>query len=137
MELSMFEQVTRKQSRWRIFWPDVTDLHGANEAIRLGYGACFVLAGMNVIAAAFGPRAALADAIIFAVLGFVLRRKSRTAAVIAVALMSLTIIVSITRVPFVGVVTIILFVCLLSSVRGAFAYRKMIRTAPGAVSATS
>jgi hypothetical protein len=122
----MFEDVTQKRSRWRIFWPEVTDLDGAREAIKLGYGACFVLAGLNVIVAAFGPKAGFADAIVFAILGLVLRRKSRTAAVIAVALMSLNIIVSISRVPLVGALTIILFVCLLSSVRGTFAYWKLI-----------
>ena len=85
-------------------------------------GPCFVLKVLDVIVAAFGPKAGFADAIVFAVLGLVLRRKSRTAAVIAVALMFLNIIVSISRVPLVGPVTIILFVCLLSSVRGTFAF---------------
>ena len=42
----MFEQVTQR-SRWRTFWPEVSDLDGAKEAIKLGYGACFVLAGLN------------------------------------------------------------------------------------------
>lgn len=127
----MFEEVTQKRSRWRIFWPEVTDLDGAQEAIRLGYGACFVLAGLNAIVATFGPKAGFADAIVFGVLGLVLRRKSRTAAVIAVALMSLNIIVSISRVPLVGALTIILFVCLLSSVRGTFAYWRLVRAEPG------
>jgi len=127
----MFEEVTQKRSRWRIFWPEVTDLDGAKEAIRLGYGACFVLAGLNAIEAAFGPKAGFADAIVFGVLGFVLRRKSRTAAVIAVALMSLNIIVSMSRVPLVGALTIILFVCLLSSARGTFAYWKLLRAESG------
>ena len=122
----MFEDVTQKRSRWRIFWPEVTDLDGAREAIKLGYGACFALAGLNVIGAAFGPKAGFADAIVFAIVGLVLRRKSRTAAVIAVALMSLNIIVSISRVPLVGALPIILFVCLVSSVRGTFAYWKLI-----------
>jgi hypothetical protein len=127
----MFEEGTQKRSRWRIFWPDVTDLYGAKEAIGLGYGACFVVAGFNAIVATFGPKAGFADAIVFGVLGLMLRRKSRTAAVIAIALMSLNIIVSLSRAPFVGAVTIILFVCLLSSVRGTFAYWKLLRAESG------
>jgi hypothetical protein len=95
----MFEEVTQKRSRWRTFWPEVSDLDGAKEAIKLGYGACFVLAGLNAVVAAFGPRAGFADAIAFGVLGLALRRKSRTAAVIAVGLMSLNIIISISRLP--------------------------------------
>jgi hypothetical protein len=127
----LFEQVTQKQSRWRIFWPEVTDLDGAKEAIRLGYGACFVLAALNAIVAAFGATASVVDAIVFGILGLLLRRKSRTAAVVAVALMALTIIISFLRVPFVGVLTIILFVCLVSSVRGTFAYWKLVRAGAG------
>jgi hypothetical protein len=127
----MFEEVTQKRSRWRIFWPDVTDLYGAKEAIKLGYGACFVVAGLNAIVATFGPKAGFADAIVFGVLGLMLRRKSRTAAVIAIALTSLNIIISLSRAPFVGALTIILFVCLLSSVRGTFAYWKLLRAELG------
>ena len=133
----MFEDVAQKRrSRWRIFWPEVTDLDGAKEAIKLGYGACFVLAGLAVIVAAFGPKASLIDAILFGVLGLMLRRKSRTAAVIAVTLISLNIIISIavSRMPFVGAVTIILFFCLLSSVRGTFAYWNLIRAGAGSAS---
>lgn len=127
----MLEEVTQRRSRWRIFWPEVTELVGAQEAIKLGYGACFVLAGLNVVVAAFGPKAGFVDAIVFAILGLMLRRKSRTAAVIAVALMSLNIVVSISRFPLVGALTIILFLCLLSSVRGTFAYWKLVRVEPG------
>ena len=126
----MFEEVTTEpRSRWRVFWPDVSDLVGAEEAIRLGYGACFVLAGLQAIAATLGPKAGLADAVVFAVLGVWLRRKSRAAAVIAVGLMGLNILVSLQAAPFVGVITIILLVCLASSVRGTFAYRKLVRSA--------
>lgn len=123
----MFEDVTHTRSRWRTFWPDVSDLEGAREAITLGYGACFVLAGLNAVVAVFGRPAALLDGIVFAILGLLLRRKSRAAAVIAATLMSANIVISMTQVPFVGVLTIILLVCLLAAVRGTFAYRKLAR----------
>jgi hypothetical protein len=127
----MFENVTKERSRWRIFWPEVTDLDGAKEAIKLGYGACFILAGLSALTAAVGPRSGFVDAVVFAVLGLGVRRNSRAAAVIGVALMSLSIFAGMRRVPVVGGLTIILFVCLLSSVRGTFAYRKLIRTERG------
>ena len=132
----MFEDVTQKRSRWRIFWPEVTDLDSAREAIKLGCGACFVLAALNVLMATFGARSAFADAIIYAVLGLWIRRNSRAAAVIGVALMSLSVIVSVARLPLIGALTIILYVCLLSGMRGTFAYRKLIRARPSPESAT-
>ena len=125
----MFQEVTRKGTRWRIFWPDVDDLDGAREATRLGYIACFVLTGVGAIAAIFNPAAGLFDALVFGVLGWRLRRNSRIAAVIAAAWVGLAIIVFIaqTRTPFVGVLTIILFACLVSGVRGTFAYARLTR----------
>ena len=49
----------------------------AEEAIRLGDGARFILAGIQAIVATFGARVGLVDAVLFAVLGVWLRRKSR------------------------------------------------------------
>jgi hypothetical protein len=127
----MFEQVTTKpRSRWQIFWPDVSDLVGAEEAIRLGYGACFVLAALQAIVATFGPKAGLVDAVLFAVLGVWLRRKSRVAAVIALGLMCLNVLVSLQGAPVIGVITVILLACLASSVRGTFAYRQLRSATP-------
>jgi hypothetical protein len=123
----MFDEVTRKGTRWRVFWPDVGDLAGAREAITIGYIACFVLAGISLLAAAFGPRENLVGVLMFGMLGWLLRRKSRTAAVIASGMIGLSMIVSVinTGTPFVGVVTLIVFACLLSGVRGTFAYWKL------------
>ena len=126
----MFEDVTQTRSRWRTFWPDVSDLDGAREAITLGYGACFVLAGLDAVAALFGNPAALVDGIVFAILGVLVRRKSRAAAVIASALMIGNIVIRMAQWPLVGIVTIILLACLLASVRGTFAYRSLMRAEP-------
>jgi len=123
----MFQEVTRKGTRWRIFWPEVDDVDGANEAIRLGYIACFVLAIASAIAAAFGSIENVAGFLVFGVLGLLLRRKSRTASLIAAALMALNIIATLmSGVPIVGVVAMIIFACLLSGVRETFAYRRLI-----------
>lgn len=129
----MFDGVTQQRSRWRIFWPEVDDLDGANEAIKLGYGACFVLAGLAAVMAVIGSKAAFVDAILYVGLGLLLRRKSRTAALIAVVLMTLSIIMSVSQFPIVGALTIILYVCLISAVRGTFAYRRLVRAGSGSV----
>ena len=124
----MFEEVTNKRTQWRIFWPDVTDLEGAQEAIKLGYIACFVLTGVSAIAAAFGPIENVAGVLIFGVLGLLMRRRSRAAAVIAASLMALKIVGTLmSGIPIVGVVTLIVFACLISGVRGAFAHRRLTR----------
>jgi hypothetical protein len=123
----MFDSVTSKRSRWRIFWPEVNDLDGAQEAITLGYGACFALAALNGIVATFGAKSGFLDAALYAILGFAIRRKSRTAAIMAIALLTLEILVSISRVPVVGALTIISFVCLVGSVRGTLAYWRLVR----------
>ncbi len=123
----MFEESTKSHSPLRTFWPDVSDRDGAMEAIKLGYFACFIVAALDTIVGLLGSKAILADALMFAVLGVFVRRKARTAAVIAVAYMALNIVVSVLRFPMVGIITIILFVCLISSVRGTFAYRRLMR----------
>jgi hypothetical protein len=125
----MFQEVTRKGTRWRIFWPDVDDLDGAKEAIKVGYIACFVLAGMNATIAVADVTAGVIGAMLFGGLGWSLRRHSRVAAVIASALVALSMIIAIwqTKTPFVGIVTMILFACLLSGVRGTFAYARLAR----------
>jgi len=129
----MFEEQPQP-SRWRIFWPQVSDLDGARETIRLGSGACFALAALTAIVATFGSKAGFVDAAVWGVIGWGIRRKSRAAAVIGVTLLSLSIMssISLSGVPIVGVVPIICFVCLLSSVRGTFAYRKLARSERGA-----
>lgn len=43
-----------RQSRWRVFWPDVDALAGADEGIRLGYWAAFFVATLSAIVAVLG-----------------------------------------------------------------------------------
>jgi hypothetical protein len=125
----MLEDAPHNQSRWRAIWPSVTDLEGAQDAITLGYRACFVLAGFNVLAALFGQVEGLIAVAIFVVLGLLVRHRSRVAAIVAVALLSANVLLSVitTGLPFVGVLTIIVLVCLLSAVRGTFAFHRLTR----------
>lgn len=69
--------------------------------------------------------AALLETGIWAVLGIFVRRKSRTSVLVAAAYMTLNIELSILRAPLFGVITLILCACILSSVRGTFAYRSL------------
>jgi len=124
----MFEHVTeKKRSRWRTFWPEVADIGGADEAIRLGYWTCSLVAGLTAVVALFGQTwSGLVDALVFALLGLGLKRKWRSAAVAASLLFALNVVISLSRSPLVGVLTVIFFVCLLSGVRGTFAHRRLI-----------
>lgn len=38
-----------RPSRWRIFWPDISSVPGADDAVQLGYGAASFVAVMGVI----------------------------------------------------------------------------------------
>ena len=103
---------------------------GAQEAIALGYKACFLLSGLALVLAVFASKVSLVDAVLFGALGEGARRKSPATAVIAAIWMCLNIVASVmTRGPLVGVIPIIPFACLVSGVRGAFAYRRQIRKA--------
>jgi len=113
-----------RPSRWRIFWPDVDSLAGADEAILLGYWAAFFVAILGAIVGllgvASGGLAVLADAALFAICGIGIQRKWRSAALVAFLLFLANLVVS---VPLggVGVLTLFIFVGLLNGVRGTLA----------------
>jgi hypothetical protein len=124
----MFEEVARPRSRWRVFWPDVGDMDGAREAIKLGYWACFIVAALTAVMATFGLMGAgFADAVVVALLGVGLLWKWRTAAVLGFALFTANIGMSLSRGQGVGALAIFLLFCFASAVRGTFAYRRLIR----------
>ena len=54
-------------------------------------------AALNGIVAIFGPKSGFVDAALYAILGFAIRRKSRTAAIMALALLTLGILGDLTR----------------------------------------
>jgi hypothetical protein len=134
----MFDYATKRESRFRIFWPEVDDLYGAQEAITLGQLACFLTAGITAVFAIVGwvPRLSLVDASIFGLLGFGVLRRWRTAAVIAFLLDALNLVYSFSQGAGVGVLGVFIFVGMLNGVRGTFAYRQLLRTAPAAARET-
>jgi len=124
----MSEQVAKPRSRWRVFWPDVRDVEGASEAIKLGSWACFIVAALTAVMAVFGLLgASVVDAVVFALLGVGLLRKWRTAAVVGFALFTRNIVISVGRGQAMGALAIILIFCFASAVRGTFAYWRLER----------
>ena len=131
----MFEEVTHTRSRWRVFWPEVDDLAGAREAIRLSVWFVFLAAGLSAIAAVIGGVAGpgrvsgLGGAVLFGLVGWGLQRKSRVAAIAGTALLGIGGVVAVSQRHLPGVVDLLTFVALLSGVRGTFAHRRLSRAA--------
>ncbi len=129
MEVGMLEHVTKRESRWRIFWPDVDDMHGAQEAITLGYWASFVVAALTTVVALLGVMSAdlsaLVDAVIFALVGLGLLRRWRSAGIIGLLLFTGNLLFAFSQGSGIGVLAVFIFVGLLNGVRGTFAYKKL------------
>ena len=90
----MFEGL-EKRSRWRAFWPEVDDLSGAEEAIRLCYWFAFVAAALTAVVGLFlflfggGNPSGLIGSIIVAVIGVGVRRRWRSAAAAGLAILTI------------------------------------------------
>ena len=122
-----------RQSRWRIFWPDVDSLAGADEAITLGYSAAFFAAGlaavMSLVPGLGAGLAGLVDATILALCGLGIWRKWRAAALVAFLLFAANIVFSIVQGGGIGVLAVFIFIGLVNGVRGTFARPKLARPA--------
>ena len=117
-----------KPSRWRIFWPDLDDISGAEDAITLGYWAAFALAVLGVVVSLVSNLAGLADAVVFALCGLGIWRRWRTAAVIAFLLFVANVLFSLVQGHGVGVLAIFAFIGLTNGVRGTFARSRLAKT---------
>jgi hypothetical protein len=123
-----------KASRWRIFWPEVDSLVGADEAITLGYWAAFLAAGLGAITA-FIPgvgagAAALVDVVLYGLCGGGIMAKWRAAAIVGFLLICLNIVFSSVQGRGVGVLAALIFVGLLNGVRGTFATARLSQMQP-------
>lgn len=129
----MFEQLTNRRSRWRVFWPEVDDLEGAEEAIRLCSWFAFVYAGIGAVvglfALVFGAARldGLIGALILAVTGVGVRRRWRSAAVAGLALLGLGLVGALAQGSAPGVLDALTFVAFMSGVRGTFAIARLSR----------
>jgi hypothetical protein len=131
----MFEELYERPSRWRLFWPDVRDLSGAQDAIRF---CSWLLFAASVIAVAAGVWLAmtggsvvqgLVGAGILAVLGLGVRNRWRTAAVAGLLLIGIGIIATLANGSFPGVIDLFVAVALVGGVRGTFAHARLRRLA--------
>lgn len=128
-----------RQSRWMIFWPSVDSLAGAEEAIRLGYWAAFVVAVLGTVTVAIsalqgGSIIGLVEAAIFGACGLGIQRKWRSAAMLGFLLFSTNVALSIFGGRGIGVVAVFLFVGFLNGLRGTVAHVSLARSVqPGGV----
>ena len=120
------------------FWPDIHDIESAKKACHAAAVGAFFVAAITGLVAAIAMASstpiagidgsAFVDAAIFAVLGFFLRRCSRTAAVIALVLFIIERIFMMAQggAPAGLIVAIILIVYFIGGVRGAFTYHRLM-----------
>ena len=120
------------------FWPDINDLESAKKACGAAAAGAFIVAVITGIVAAIAMAgsspiagidgSAFVDAAIFAILGFFLRRCSRTAAVITLVLFIIERIFMMAQggAPAGLIVAIILIVYFIGGVRGAVTYHRLL-----------
>ncbi len=88
-QLGISPNAPKSQSRLKeLFWPEISDEVAAETAARNGTYAGLFIAGVSALFAAIGviERGALIDAVIFVLIGFGIKRMSRTAAIIGLVL---------------------------------------------------
>ena len=124
----------RDESKWRrAYWPPIYDAETARKAALNGAQAAFVVSGITALLAALAVFDILnivdawsfVDAALFAGLGFFIRRMSRVAAVLAMALFifeRVDAFYSRGVTSAVGLVALMLLIGFVSGVRGAFSY---------------
>jgi hypothetical protein len=129
----MFEETVNRPSRWRTFWPDVSDEGGAREAMRLATWLAYAGAILSIAAAAIGMVkggsffSVIWDPVFFAVVGFLIAREWRSAAVVGAVLLGLGIIGSLAQGFLPGITAPFIFVGLVNGVRGTFAAVRLRR----------
>jgi hypothetical protein len=128
----MFEETVSRPSRWRTFWPDVSDVAGAGEAIQLGSWLAFLTAVVNAGAAVLmglsgGSLNALVDAGCFGLIGVGLRRSWRWVAVVGLSLTLVGFVYTISQGGVPGFIGIVTLVGMVNAVRGTFALKRLKR----------
>jgi hypothetical protein len=132
----MEEQLNAKQVKW--YWPAVDDVRGAKAASDQGFWGAVVVAGFTALVATIslitrssvGGIDALAyiDAIIFGVIAFGIRRRSRIAAVAGLSLFIVEKLFQLAQGEFnifTTFMTGLLLVLFISGIRGNFAFHRL------------
>lgn len=120
------------------WWPDVSELTGAGKAISYGFGSAAFVASVTAVVALlaiylrkpiFGIDGfGLFDAVLFAIIGFGVYRKSRVAAVAGLVLYIVErfyMLASGSATGTAGVSTVFVALYFVHGVRGTFAYRRL------------
>jgi hypothetical protein len=137
----MFEEIVNRPSRWRVFWPDVRDLTGAREAIRLAVWFAYLAAGLGLVATLFtflsgaGAGENFLNVLFFAVVGWGVQREWRTAAVVGAAVLVFGLIAMLSQGQFPGVITPFVLVGMVNGVRGTFAVKRLSKAESQTVTA--
>src|SRR5258708_28605285 len=131
-----------KKRRRNGIWPKIVDVAGARFAAKLAMGAAFFCAGSTllfVLVARVGMslvqglnERALVDAAVFVLLGFLILRMSRIAAVGAMALYIFERIdmwnrLTVAAGPSIPMM-IVLLLCFINGIRGTFAYQRYLES---------
>jgi hypothetical protein len=123
--LGLSKSTPKSRSRFKEFFaPDLSTAPSAQSACEAASNICFVIAGLTTIVAFFTSLFSLIDAVLFAMIGLGLRRKSRIAAVAGFFLYIIEqIIMTIELRGFPGILAILFIVLLFNGMRAAFAYQ--------------
>lgn len=116
-----------------MFWPEVNDIPGAEEAVRLCSWFAFANAALSAVSGVVlwmsGATGAsgIVGAFVMAAIGFGVRRRWRAAAVAGAALLGIGLVVVLVRRSLPGVVDLLTLVAFLSGIRGTFALARLTR----------
>ncbi|PMQ02745.1 hypothetical protein DyAD56_22990 [Dyella sp. AD56] len=126
-----------KQERW--YWPSFGNMADAEQAANQGFWAAVFVAAVATLFATISAFSshnvmgidpfAYVDAVVFAVIAWRIRRRSRAFAIAGLVLFTVEKIFQFTTQPLalVGILmAIVLFVCFINAVRGTFAYHRML-----------
>ena len=134
----MFEETVNRPSRWRTFWPKVDDLDGAKEAIRLSSWIVFAMAVFELVLGGvmtiFGSPLAgatrVGNAVVWWGIGEGIRRRWRSAAILALAIQGIWIASLVWEVRLPTLPSLVLLVGVINAVRGIYAFRRLTIAAP-------
>ena len=132
----MFGEIVNRPSRWRTFWPDVSDVAGARDAIQLAVWFAYlevVLGGIGMLVALISGGAVVAQfmtMVVFGLVGLGIKHGWRTVAVFAAVLVGLSVVHALAQLQLPGVLTPFVLVGFINGVRGTFALKRHERQAP-------
>jgi hypothetical protein len=122
----------KKKQKW--FWPEIYDLDSAVEATKASMYISIILGFITLAAILFGtvPALGLVDALLYFLCAIGVYFHSRTAAVMALSILSLNVINNVVT-KGIGGGFIMVFFCLvglIAGIRGTFAYHRLKRQLP-------